>query len=93
MSDVQRSPIAVVGVSALFPGSIDKTGFWRDILAGRDLLADVPQGHWLVDDYYHPEPRTQEDARDDGVETQQVDSPVCPLFPVPSILPCARYTA
>jgi hypothetical protein len=36
-------PIAVVGVSALFPGSTDAhSGFWRDILAGRDLITDVP---------------------------------------------------
>ena len=30
-----RPPIAIVGVSALFPGSSDATGFWSDILAGR----------------------------------------------------------
>ncbi|TNE92352.1 MAG: acyltransferase domain-containing protein, partial [Deltaproteobacteria bacterium] len=47
-----RCPIAVVGVSALFPGSIDKSGFWNDILAGTDLISDVPKTHWLVDDYY-----------------------------------------
>ena len=28
-------PIAIVGVSALFPGSTDAQGFFRDILAGR----------------------------------------------------------
>ncbi len=50
-------PIAVVGVSALFPGSLDASGFWRDILAGRDLIDDVPPSHWLVEDYYDPDPR------------------------------------
>jgi malonyl CoA-acyl carrier protein transacylase len=50
------TPIAVVGVSALFPGSLDKTGFWRDILAGRDLLREIPESHWLVDDYFDPDP-------------------------------------
>jgi polyketide-type polyunsaturated fatty acid synthase PfaA len=49
-------PIAVVGVSALFPGSIGRHGFWRDILAGRDLVTDVPSTHWLIDDYYDPDP-------------------------------------
>ena len=49
-------PIAVVGVSALFPGSVDKTGFWQDILAGRDLVGDVPPTHWLIEDYYDPDP-------------------------------------
>jgi acyl transferase domain-containing protein/NADP-dependent 3-hydroxy acid dehydrogenase YdfG len=49
-------PIAVVGVSALFPGSTDARGFWADILAGRDLITDVPPTHWLVGDYYDPDP-------------------------------------
>ena len=51
-----REPIAVVGVSALFPGSIDEQGFWTDILAGRDLIRDVPETHWLIEDYYDPDP-------------------------------------
>ena len=34
MSNPKRPPLAVVGVSALFPGSLDATGFWTDILAG-----------------------------------------------------------
>ena len=49
-------PIAIVGVSALFPGSTDSNGFWRDILAGRDLIRDVPPSHWLIEDYYDPDP-------------------------------------
>ena len=44
-------PIAIVGVSALFPGSSDENGFWREILAGRDLIRDVPPSHWLIEDY------------------------------------------
>ncbi|WP_437571742.1 SDR family NAD(P)-dependent oxidoreductase [Sorangium sp. So ce542] len=52
-----RTPaIAVVGVSAIFPGSLDAHGFWRDILAGTDLITDVPSTHWLVEDYYDPDP-------------------------------------
>ena len=51
-----REPIAVVGVSALFPGSADVGGFWRDVLAGRDLITDVPPSHWLVEDYFDPDP-------------------------------------
>ncbi|WP_437976559.1 SDR family NAD(P)-dependent oxidoreductase [Sorangium sp. So ce295] len=48
--------IAVVGVSAIFPGSVDAHGFWRDILSGTDLITDVPSTHWLVEDYYDPDP-------------------------------------
>lgn len=49
-------PIAIVGVSALFPGSSDAHGFWRDILAGRDLITEVPAQRWLVEDHYDPDP-------------------------------------
>ncbi|HKS08504.1 MAG TPA: SDR family oxidoreductase, partial [Pyrinomonadaceae bacterium] len=58
MSKVDRSMagIAVVGVSALFPGSSDARGFWADIMAGRDLITDVPPTHWLIEDYYDPDP-------------------------------------
>ena len=52
-----RIPIAVVGVSALFPGSSDVHGFWRDILSGTDRITDVPPTHWLIEDYYDPDPR------------------------------------
>jgi acyl transferase domain-containing protein/NADP-dependent 3-hydroxy acid dehydrogenase YdfG len=49
---LSRTPIAVVGASALFPGSVDSTGFWTDILAGTDRITDVPPSHWLIDDHY-----------------------------------------
>ena len=52
--------IAIVGIAALFPGSTSKEGFWRDILAGRDLITDVPSSHWLIDDYYDPDPKARD---------------------------------
>ena len=42
MSPKKLEPVAIVGVSALFPGSLDKTGFWSDILAGADRMSAVP---------------------------------------------------
>ncbi|MEO6651914.1 MAG: SDR family NAD(P)-dependent oxidoreductase [Ilumatobacteraceae bacterium] len=53
-----RPPVAIVGVSALFPGSVDSTGFWSDILAGTDRMTSVPATHWLIDDHYDPDPST-----------------------------------
>jgi acyl transferase domain-containing protein len=52
----RRPPLAVVGVSALFPGSVDVRGFWHDILLGRDLIGDVPPHYWLPEDYHDPDP-------------------------------------
>src|SRR4051812_46511784 len=58
MSDPQapRVPIAVVGLAALMPGSEDAASFWRNIVAGNDLLTDVPRSHWLIDDYHDADP-------------------------------------
>ncbi|MCU0658695.1 MAG: acyltransferase domain-containing protein, partial [Polyangiaceae bacterium] len=55
-----RPPIAVVGVSALFPGSTHAEGFWKDILEGADRIGDVPPSHWLIEDYYDPNPAAQD---------------------------------
>ncbi|MFE0800396.1 beta-ketoacyl synthase N-terminal-like domain-containing protein [Streptomyces sp. NPDC058812] len=48
--------IAVVGVGALLPGAHGTDGFWRNLVSGRDLMRDVPSTHWLIDDYYDPDP-------------------------------------
>ena len=29
---------------------------WRDIVSGKDQLTEVPKAHWLIDDYYDPDP-------------------------------------
>ncbi|KPM54888.1 hypothetical protein ACG83_15955 [Frankia sp. R43] len=61
MSDAERAPqppIAVVGVGAIMPGSTDAAGFWTSIIRGEDLITTVPPSHWLVDDYYDPDPTT-----------------------------------
>ncbi|MFB6264180.1 MAG: beta-ketoacyl synthase N-terminal-like domain-containing protein, partial [Bradymonadaceae bacterium] len=53
-------PIAIVGLSAIFPGSPDGDGFWRDILAGADLFEEVPPTHWLLEDYHDPDPEADD---------------------------------
>lgn len=55
-----RHPIAIVGIGAMFPGSGTTHGFWRDILAGRDCVGDVPATHWLVEDFYDPDPTARD---------------------------------
>ena len=52
----QPSPIAVVGVSALFPGSVGSQRFWHNILEGKDFIEEIPADHWLIEDYYDPDP-------------------------------------
>ena len=53
---IKREPLAVVGVSALFPGTVDATGFWNDILSGTDRITEVPPSHWLLEDFHDEDP-------------------------------------
>ena len=54
----KHPPVAVVGVSALFPGSPEAESFWRNIVEGVDLFSEVPASHWRIDDYYDSDPST-----------------------------------
>ncbi|MEG8184594.1 SDR family NAD(P)-dependent oxidoreductase [Nocardia terpenica] len=49
-------PIAIIGVNALLPGNPGADGFWRTVVSGTDQTTEVPETHWLVDDYYNPDP-------------------------------------
>lgn len=49
-------PIAVVGIGALFAQSNNGREFWDNIVNGRDLITDIPSSHWLVEDYFDPDP-------------------------------------
>ncbi|MEW2546752.1 SDR family oxidoreductase [Streptomyces sp. NPDC047002] len=53
-------PVAVVGLGALVPGATDPGGFWRAVLAGRDLITDVPASRWRVEDHYDQDPAAQD---------------------------------
>ena len=56
MTVQDRDSIAIVGVGALYPGSAGAQSFWRNIVAGRDFMTEIPADHWLIDDYYDPDP-------------------------------------
>ncbi|WP_207919674.1 SDR family NAD(P)-dependent oxidoreductase [Micromonospora sp. KC207] len=40
------APIAVVGMAGRFPGSPDLAAYWRNLVAGRDLIGEVPADRW-----------------------------------------------
>ena len=47
------TPIAVVGIGAMFPGRGTTAGYWQDIVEARDTVREIPETHWRVEDYYH----------------------------------------
>lgn len=51
-------PLAIVGMSARFPGSNNLSDFWQQLLNGTDSIQTVPASRWNVDDYYDPKQDT-----------------------------------
>lgn len=88
MSSSQYPLIAIVGAGALFPGSLTEGRFWQNIIEGRDLLSEVPESHWLLDDYYDPDPTTPDKtyARRGGF-IPQVDFAPMDFGVPPNIIP------
>ena len=72
------SPIAIVGVGALFPEAKNADEYWNNIVRGRDCLKDVPETHWKISDYYDPNPSTPDKtyARRGGFIPETAFSPV-----------------
>ncbi len=54
----ETPPIAIVGMSVLFPGAPDLETYWRNIVGGVDAITEVPADRWDPG-YYQPdaEPR------------------------------------
>ncbi|HEY5835060.1 beta-ketoacyl synthase N-terminal-like domain-containing protein, partial [Streptomyces sp.] len=51
-----RDPIAIVGLSALFPKSANLREFWGNVMSAADCIEEVPAGHWDVNEHYDPDP-------------------------------------
>ena len=64
MNDTSQStaptqpPLAVVGLSALFPKAASAEEFWSNIRRGVDAITEVPDTHWNPDDYFDSNPKS-----------------------------------
>ena len=47
-----QPPLAVVGLSALFPKAANIEEFWSNIRRGVDAITEVPSSHWNPQDYF-----------------------------------------
>ena len=52
-----QSPIAIVGMSCLFPGAGGLEEYWANVRDGVDAITDVPASHWSVGDYFDADPK------------------------------------
>ncbi len=60
-ADHYRSePVAVIGLSCLFPGAPHLAAYWANLKASLDAIGDVPKDHWSAEDYYDPDPKAED---------------------------------
>ena len=55
-SRLSHNPIAIIGMSSIFPGAKDLPSYWNNILREVDCLSDVPASRWDAESYYDSDP-------------------------------------
>ncbi len=53
---VHTTPLAIIGMSSIFPKAHNLQEYWDNILNKVDAVVDVPASRWEIDDYYDPNP-------------------------------------
>ncbi|MBU3914342.1 acyltransferase domain-containing protein, partial [bacterium] len=59
-SRLKDIPIAIIGMSAIFPESKNLQAYWDNIINEVDCIIDVPPSRWNIDDYYDPDPKAED---------------------------------
>ena len=52
--------IAIIGMAAILPGATDISEYWDNILNGANCIIDIPEGYWVIDDFYDPDPAAKD---------------------------------
>jgi len=52
----KNTPVAIIGIGCLFPGSPGLKEFWHMLFHGKDAITDVPETHWSPEDYFDKDP-------------------------------------
>ncbi len=55
-ANLSRIPVAIIGISAIFPGAHNVNEYWENIIKKIDSITDVPEDRWKIEDYYDPDP-------------------------------------
>jgi len=59
-SRLQEIPIAIIGMSAIFPQSKNLQDYWDNIVKEINCITDVPPSRWNIEDYYDPDPTAED---------------------------------
>jgi len=52
-----HTPVAIIGMAGLFPGSSGLKAYWQLLMHGRDAVTDIPETHWSAEAYFNDDPK------------------------------------
>jgi polyketide-type polyunsaturated fatty acid synthase PfaA len=55
-SSLKKTPVAIIGLSAMFADATNVEQFWNNIVEQKDSIVDVPESRWKIEDYYNADP-------------------------------------
>ncbi len=55
-SSLKKTPVAIIGLSAMFADATNVDQFWNNIISQKDSIVDVPESRWKIEDYYDADP-------------------------------------
>ncbi|KFF06341.1 SDR family NAD(P)-dependent oxidoreductase [Flavobacterium reichenbachii] len=51
----QQKDIAIIGLSGIYPGSRNIAEFWKNLQDGNDLVSEIPEERWDLENFYDRE--------------------------------------
>ena len=51
-----KEKIAIIGMGCVFPGALDFTEYWQNIVEGKDCIKEVEPDFWKLEEFYDPDP-------------------------------------
>ncbi|WP_051554791.1 type I polyketide synthase [Maribacter antarcticus] len=57
-SSLKKTPVAIIGLSAMFADASNVEEYWNNIINQKDSIVDVPESRWKIEDYYDADPTT-----------------------------------
>jgi acyl transferase domain-containing protein len=55
-SSLKKTPVAIIGLSAMFADASNVKEYWNNIINQKDSIVDVPESRWKIEDYYDADP-------------------------------------
>jgi len=56
MKKVRKEKVAIIGMGCVFPGAMDFTQYWQNIVEGKDSIKEVEPDFWKLEEFYDPDP-------------------------------------